>query len=156
MLPPMRRFVTLLSLLLAVASGVVMLGAAGCANAPTTRASRSSALLHSAQNFSEGMRWQRYRLCGRLVAEEITASFQQQIVDVGTDLRVTEGQILSVDWPEDSEAATVRVRYRWVRLPSIVEQTVTVEQRWEDRTNRGWTLARMESGTGQNTPFDVL
>ena len=156
MLPSMRRFVTLLTLLVMVASGVVFVGAAGCSHAPTTRAARSSALLQSAQTFSDAMRWQRYRTCGRLVAEEITDSFQERIVDIGDELHVTDGQIVSVDWPEDSEAATVRVRFRWVRLPSIIEQTVTVEQRWEDRTNRGWTLAKMESPAGQGTPFDVL
>lgn len=106
--------------------------------------------------FSEAIRWQRYRTCGRMVAEEISDSFRASIVDVSEDLQITDGEVLSIDWPEDSEAATVRVRFRWVQLPSITEQTVTVEQRWEDRTNRGWTLAKMESPGGQNTPFDVL
>jgi hypothetical protein len=152
----MRRFVTLLTLLITVATGVAFLGAAGCKHAPRTRAARSSALLESAKTFSDAIRWQRYRTCGRMVAEEISDSFRASIVDVSEDLQITEGEVLSIDWPEDSEAATVRVRFRWVQLPSITEQTVTVEQRWEDRTNRGWTLAKMESPGGQNTPFDVL
>ena len=154
MLPPMRRVVTLLSVLLAVATAVAAVG--GCSHVPTGRAARSSALLQTAQSFSEAMRWQRYNMCGRLVAPEINASFQAQIVDVAETLMITDGEVVAVDWPEDSEAATVRVRFRWTQLPSIVERTVTVEQRWEDRTNRGWTLAKMETPGHSDTPFEVL
>ncbi len=154
MLPSMRRVVTLLTLLLVVAMAVAAVS--GCAHGPTGRAARSSALLQTAQTFSEALRWQRYRTCGRLVAPEIIDSFQARIVDEAETLQITDGEVLAVDWPEDSEAATVRVRFRWTQLPSIVERTVTVEQRWEDRTNRGWTLAKMETPGHPNTPFEVL
>ena len=156
MLPSIRRSVTLLTAVASLAS-LTGLGVAGCSHAQSPRGIRSAALIKSAQAFNDGLRWQHFQKCDRLVAPEIAGAFHAQIVDVSETLQITDGELVGVDWPEDSEAATVRVKLRWVQLPSIIVQTATIEQRWEDRTNRGWTLARMEvkGGSGQG-PFDVL
>ena len=142
---------TLVTLLVALAA----LGTSGCAHPPAPRATRGADLAESAQTFTEALRWQRYRHCGRLVAPEIASSFQALVTEAGDDLRITDGEVLTIDWPEDSEAAKVVVRLRFLKLPSIVERTTTLEQRWEARRDRGWLLARMESTDGPG-PFDVL
>jgi len=144
----MRSFVTLLV-------AFATLGSLGCAHRTPPRATRGADLAESAQAFNESLRWQRFRHCGRLVAPEIAASFQERIVEASDDLRITDGEVLSIDWPEDSEAASVVVRLRFVQLPSIVEHVTTLEQRWEHRLGRGWTLARMQDADDPS-PFDVL
>ena len=140
-----------------VALALPLLLCLGCAVAPTPRSARSAALVRSAQTFTHALRWQRFRQCGRYVAPEIQEVFRQRIVDAEDSLRITDTELIDVDWPEDSIAATIVVKMRWIELPSVVERSATVEQRWEDRTQEGWLLSKMEVTGGRgDAPLDIL
>ena len=108
---------------------------------------REGALQASSERFNEALRWQRFDLCERLLAPELTTSFATRFVARETELRLTDVQVLGVTWEEDRSAATVRLRIRFTLLPSITERVATVDQRWEDR-QAGWLLARMKEAGG--------
>lgn len=130
--------------------------AVGCAHRVTPRAARSAALVQSAQTFAEALRWQRFQRCGGYLAPEVREEFQARIAAAEGALEITDSELVDVQWAEDDVAATVRVRMRWLELPSLVERRATVEQRWEER-KEGWLLSRMEvpGGDGQ-TVLDIL
>ena len=142
-----------IALLLALAGTLGIVG--GCAQR-ARRIQRTGHLVDSAQAFSHALRWKRYRICDRFVAPELKASFHDRFAESDDDLRVTDAEIVGVDWPPEATAATVRLRLRWVRLPSLTEHVTTLEQTWEDRLN-GWLLARMVGPASPGSgPLDLL
>ncbi len=135
---------------------VLTLAATSACVTGAQRQRRAAALRVTADHFTRALRWQRFDLCEPLVAPEVRESFRRRFVEREDLLRLMDVELSGVTFSEDGHQATVRVRVRWVLLPSIIEQVGTLEQRWEDRTG-GWTLSRMEmaGGTGEG-PLDLL
>ena len=90
--------------------------------------------------FTKFIRWGAIDEASAFVAREQRDDFLDLAPEL-TDMRFTDYEILYLDYGEDDESATVKVRYSGYRLSYPVEKSFRVTQEWEkDPESGAWTV----------------
>jgi hypothetical protein len=136
------RVIRLLAVLLAFALG------AGCAH--TKKKSDLETLRPVVESFHQRVRWKDYRIAARYIVPERRQDFERARRERQDerDLSITDYEIEEVQVEEEGARAIVTSRIKWMRLPSVSEQSDTVTSEFIYREGR-WMLEKQAGG-----PFD--
>lgn len=107
----------------------------GCA---ATAQDRLDALRRSVEGYNEAYRWKNYERAAAFLPADLRAAFLASYEEDDKSLHVEGYQILSVSF-ESPDRADVKVRYRYMALPSVVLEQRVVTQHWA-RVNEQWIL----------------
>ncbi|HYO58303.1 hypothetical protein [Archangium sp.] len=120
----------------------------GCAH--TKKKSDLEALRPVVESFHQRVRWKDYRIAARYIIPERRQDFEKARRERQDerDLSITDYEIEEVQLDEKGERATVTSRIKWMRLPSVSEQSDTVTSEFIFRDGK-WLLERQLGG-----PFD--
>ena len=119
----------------------------GCAHNPFDPGPN---LKTDAEDFEKALRFQDYAGAATLVVPARRQAFLAARRKEGTDLEVTDMEVIDAQMTPDGKQATVVSRMRWVRLPSVSEVTAEVHASWV-LVGNGWLLVSMVGG-----PFPEL
>ncbi|MGO8970067.1 MAG: hypothetical protein ACLQDQ_10915 [Myxococcaceae bacterium] len=103
-----------------------------------------------AEAFDKALRFQDYADAAQLVVAARRQVFLAARRKEGTDLEVTDMEVIDVQMTPDGKQATVVSRMRWVKLPSVSEVTAEVHASWTLIGNQ-WFLVSLAGG-----PFPEL
>lgn len=136
------RVIRLLAVLLAFALGT------GCAH--TKKKSDLESLRPVVESFHQRVRWKDYRIAARYIVPERRQDFERARRERQDerDLSITDYEIEEVQVEEEGARAIVTSRIKWMRLPSVSEQSDTVTSEFIYRDGR-WLLEKQAGG-----PFD--
>ena len=106
--------------------------------------------------FTKFIRWGAIDEASAFVAKEQRDDFLELSHEL-TDMRFTDYEILDLEYGEEDESATVKVRYMGYRLSQPIEKSISVTQEWEkDPENGAWTVrldvARLRSALATANP----
>jgi hypothetical protein len=136
------RVIRLLAVLLALALG------GGCAH--TKKKPDPETLRPVVESFHQRVRWKDYRIAARYIVPERRQDFEKARRERQDerDLSITDYEVEEVEFTEEGERAIVTSRIKWMRLPSVSEQSATVTSEFIYRDGK-WLLERQLGG-----PFD--
>jgi hypothetical protein len=136
------RVIRLLAVLLAFALS------AGCAH--TKKKSDLETLRPVVESFHQRVRWKDYRIAARYVVPERRQDFERARRERQDerDLSITDYEIEEVEVVEEGMRAIVTSRIRWMRLPSVSEQSDVVTSEFVYQDGK-WLLEKQSGG-----PFD--
>jgi hypothetical protein len=103
-----------------------------------------------AEDFEKSLRFQDYAGAAQLVVPARRQAFLAARRKEGTDLEVTDMEVIDVQMSADGKQAVVVSRMRWVRLPSVTEATAEVHAAWV-LSGTSWQLLALAGG-----PFPEL
>ena len=120
----------------------------GCAH--TKKKSDLETLRPVVESFHQRVRWKDYRIAARLIVPERRQDFEKARREHQDerDLSITDYEIEEVQVVEEGERAIVTSRIKWMRLPSVSEQSDTVTSEIIYREGK-WLLEKQLGG-----PFD--
>ncbi len=101
-------------------------------------------------DFEKALRFQDYSGAASLVVPERRQAFLAARRKEGTDLEVTDMEVIDAQMTPDGKQANVISRMRWVRLPSVSEVTAEVHEHWV-LVGNGWLVVSLAGG-----PFPEL
>lgn len=116
--------------------GVVLLVSTSCATSPVQE--RMEALRSSVKEYNEAYRWKNYQRAAVFLPMDQRAAFVASYEEDDKALHVEGYQILAVNFASP-EVADVKVRYRFMQLPSVTLERRIVTQHWA-RVSGQWTL----------------
>ncbi|MCY1075582.1 hypothetical protein [Archangium lansingense] len=121
---------------------------AGCAH--TTKKSDLESLRPVVESFHQRVRWKDYRIAARFVVPERRQDFERARRERQDerDLSITDYEIEEVEVAEEGARAIITSRIKWMRLPSVSEQSDTVISEFIYRDGK-WLLEKQFGG-----PFD--
>lgn len=93
--------------------------------------------------YNEAFRWKNYPLAAVYLPPDVRPAFVANYEEDDKALHVEGYQIIQVQMVS-SKVAEVRVRYRFLQLPSVVLEKRTVTQHWAKVGGR-WTLEHEDS-----------
>ena len=99
---------------------------------------RMEALERSIKGYNEAYRWKNFEQAAGFLPANLQGAFLASYEEDDKSLHVEGYQVLAVDMPEPDHAK-VRVRYRYMLLPSVTLEHRVVTQHWA-RVNRRWVL----------------
>ena len=136
------RVIRLLAVLLAFALST------GCAH--TKKKSDLETLRPVVESFHQRVRWKDYRIAARFIVPERRQDFERARRERQDerDLSITDYEIEEVQVEEEGARAIVTSRIKWMRLPSVSEQSDTVTSEFIYRDGK-WLLEKQAGG-----PFD--
>jgi hypothetical protein len=119
--------------------------AAACAHAP--QQPDAAGLPPTVESFFDKVRWRDLRAAAQWVIDERRQDFLKAVAkrQDDRDLSVTDFALEDVRFSPDGRTATVLSRVRWVRLPSVTEQSEEVTSQFVWKAG-AWWLARQEAG----------
>jgi hypothetical protein len=117
------------------------LGVVGCHQGGATQ----SALKSTYEDFETKARWGESAAVAQLIVPERRDAFLAARARDGSDLSITDIELLNVTPSEDGERATVTSRWRWLRMPSTSEQAQEAKATWVARGGQ-WLLESMQGG----------
>jgi hypothetical protein len=120
---------------------------AGCSHNPFDPGPN---LKTDAEDFEKALRFQDYAGAASLVVPARRQAFLAARRKEGSDLEVTDMEVIDVQMSPDGKQAVVVSRMRWVRLPSVSEATAEVHANWVLQGS-GWLLLALAGG-----PFPEL
>lgn len=126
--PTNRPLLTLLSLL-------VVAGCFDCVTEISARRELDEAMFF----YQRDLRWQRFSQAADRVDPALREAFIDRCSHLSTRLNINSVEIIDVKLDDDSEAATIRVRYAFVMSPSVTVETVLLKERWV-RQDGKWVL----------------
>ncbi|WP_375771757.1 hypothetical protein NR798_12975 [Archangium gephyra] len=102
------------------------------------------------ESFHQRVRWKDYRIATRFIVPERRQDFERARREKQDerDLSITDYDIEEVEVVEEGERAIVTSRIKWMRLPSVSEQSDTVTSEFIYRDGK-WLLEKQSGG-----PFD--
>lgn len=120
----------------------------GCAH--TKKKSDLETLRPVVESFHQRVRWKDYRIATRFIVPERRQDFERARREKQDerDLSITDYEIEEVEVVEEGERAIVTSRIKWMRLPSVSEQSDTVTSEFIYREGK-WLLEKQSGG-----PFD--
>ena len=107
-------------------------------------------LKSDAGDFEKSLRFQDYGGAAQLLAPGKRQAFLAARRKEGTDLTITDMEVIDVQMAADAKHAIVMSRMRWVKLPSVTEMTAEVHEGWE-AVGTAWQLVALSGG-----PFPEL
>jgi len=102
------------------------------------------------EDFEKALRFQDYAGASQLVVPARRQAFLAARRKEGSDLEVTDMELIDVQMSADGKQALVLSRMRWVKLPSVSEVTAEVKESWVLVGNQ-WYLLSLAGG-----PFPEL
>ncbi len=125
-----------------LALGLGALGLTGCAH-PQTAAAKLEALNEAVEAYNHAYRWKSYGQASAFLPPDLREPFLSAYEDEEASLQIEEYRVLRVSVSsEDSAKVSVKVRY--MMLPSVIVQTVTLVQHWQ-LVAGSWTLETEEN-----------
>lgn len=120
----------------------------GCAH--TKKKSDLETLRPVVESFHQRVRWKDYRIAARYIVPERRQDFERARRERQDerDLSITDYEIEEVQVEEEGARAVVTSRIKWMRLPSVSEQSDTVTSEFIYRDGK-WLLEKQAGG-----PFD--
>ncbi|MFE8601081.1 hypothetical protein AB8V91_29430 [Archangium violaceum] len=102
------------------------------------------------ESFHQRVRWKDYRIAARIIVPERRQDFERARREKQDerDLSITDYEIEEVEVVEEGQRAIITSRIKWMRLPSISEQSETVTSEFIYREGK-WMLEKQSGG-----PFD--
>ena len=102
---------------------------------------------HQVDLYFKALRWKDFHAAAALVSTERRAQWRRARIahKDEQDLSVTSFDIEEERLSPETGGGHAFVKVTWVRLPSVVERTDEVEQRWEYREH-AWLLVSEEGG----------
>ncbi len=90
--------------------------------------------------FTKFIRWGAIDEASAFVAKDQRDEFLGLAHEL-TDMRFTDYEVLDLEYGDEEQSATVRVRYMGYRLSMPIEKSISVTQQWEkDPENGAWTV----------------
>jgi hypothetical protein len=131
-----------------VAVAVGGLVAWACAHVPAQP--DAAGLPPTVEAFFDKVHWRDFRAAAQLIVEERRQDFLKASAAShdDRDLTLTESTLEDVRMSPDGRSATVLSRVRWIRLPSMTEQSDEVTSDFIWRAG-AWWLARQQAGPFQ-------
>jgi hypothetical protein len=121
---------------------------AGCTHALFEAS--AAQLKTDAEDFEKALRFQDYNSAAQLVSSSHRQAFLAARRKEGTDLTITDLEVIDVQMAQDGKHAVVMSRMRWVKLPSVSEVSAEVRETWE-AVGASWQLTAFSGG-----PFPEL
>ncbi|HVP59535.1 MAG TPA: hypothetical protein VMT11_03160 [Myxococcaceae bacterium] len=119
----------------------LLLGVVGCHEGGATQAKLKSTY----EDFEVKARWSETAAVAQLLVPERRSQFLAARARDGSDLSITDIELLNVAPSDDGGHATVTSRWRWFRLPSTSEQAQETKAVWVARDGE-WLLESMQGG----------
>ncbi|HUM10663.1 MAG TPA: hypothetical protein VLT82_06910 [Myxococcaceae bacterium] len=119
----------------------LLLGVVGCHEGGATQAKLKSTY----EDFEVKARWSESAAVAQMLVPERRSQFLAARARDGSDLNITDIELLNVVPGETGERATVITRWRWFRLPSTSEQAQEATAVWVARGGE-WLLESMQGG----------
>ncbi len=119
----------------------LLLGVVGCHEGGATEAKLKSTY----EDFEVKARWSESAAVAQMLVPERRSQFLAARARDGSDLNITDIELLNVVPAETGERATVISRWRWFRLPSTSEQAQEAKAVWVARGGE-WLLESMQGG----------
>lgn len=121
----------------------LLLGA--CVHTPATQGKET--LKPTVEGFHQRVRWRDYSSAAQYLAPERQEAFEKarRAKRDEKDLTITDFELEEVRVAPDGKSAQVRSRINWIRLPSVSEQSESVESEFAFRAGR-WMLTRQRGG----------
>jgi len=119
----------------------LLLGVVGCHQGGATQAKLKSTY----EDFELKARWSESAAVAQLLVPERRNQFLAARARDGSNLNITDIELVNVVASEDGERATVTSRWRWFRLPSTSEQAQESTSVWVARSGE-WLLESMQGG----------
>ena len=98
-----------------------------------------------AEDFEKALRFQDYSGAAALVVPTRRQAFLAARRKEGSNLEVTDMEVIDVQMTADNLQAMVISRMRWVRLPSVSELSAEVHARWV-LSGSSWLLLSLADG----------
>ena len=136
---PASQFRTTLGALLAPLAFAFAAGAAGCA--ASTPKEKMDDLKTAVDGYNHAFRWKNYARAAMFLPPDLRGSFIATYEDDEASLQIEDYRVDRVDF--DSDRATVTVRLRYLLLPSVTLERVTLTQHWH-KIGRTWILETEE------------
>jgi hypothetical protein len=123
------------AVLVAVALGAAALSGCGLAEGPREK------LQHTAFTFNEGIRWNRDGDVLPRVDPAALDGFRALHAGWGSEIQVTNVEILQSVIDQELDRAVLTIRYTWYRASKMEEQVTVTAQHWERRKGDWWMTA---------------
>jgi hypothetical protein len=120
---------------------LLLLGVVGCHEGGATQAKLKSTY----EDFEQKARWGETAAVAQMLVPERRSQYLSARSRDGSDLNITDIELLNVQPNEDGTKATVTSRWRWFKLPSTSEQTEESTAVWVAR-GPDWLLESMRGG----------
>jgi hypothetical protein len=108
-------------------SCLLVLAAASCA--AQTKAKALEELKESVEGYNEAYRWKNYERASAFIPQDLRAAFLATYEEDDNSLHIEDFEVLAVNL-DGEKAATVKVRVRYMLLPSVNVERRTVTQHW--------------------------
>ncbi len=119
----------------------LLLGVVGCHEGGATQAKLKSTY----EDFELKARWSESAAVAQMLVPERRSQFLAARARDGSNLNITDIELVDVVPSESGERATVTSRWRWFRLPSTSEQAQEAKAVWVARGGE-WLLESMQGG----------
>jgi hypothetical protein len=119
--------------LVLVTAGLAITLATGCQTSQLGRysgAGRAKMLDDVSLDYNKFIRWQEWERASDFVRPGEQSAFKEKLQEVEDTLRITEFEIQDMRVDPKGQSATVKVLYRYYRLPSITERKMFIRQHW--------------------------
>jgi hypothetical protein len=100
-------------------------------------------LKDSVDGYNHAFRWKYYERAATFLPKDIRASFLATYEDDDSSLQVEDYSIIDLDVGDDSKSATAKVKVRYMMLPSVTVEHVTLVQHWHELEGQ-WILETEE------------
>jgi hypothetical protein len=97
------------------------------------------------KRFHHDLRWKYYHAAAARVVPEHSQDFLENVEDEKNAMNISEWEIRQVKLSKEGAEATIRVRFKYHRMPSTVVQSETAVQVWRKK-GKGWFLFSQEKG----------
>jgi len=133
-------------------AGLVACAALAACALPGQR--RQDALMRTAREFNDGLRWGRDDQVLACLDPVEAKALQTRRSDLGDDFAMADQEVKSVKFIEGADAnkATVLAEFTWYRQSQSVVKRSTVEQQWT-WTGDHWTLSSWKRIAGERFPL---
>ena len=119
----------------------LLLHVVGCHEGGATQAKLKSTY----EDFELKARWSESAAVAQLLVPERRDQFLAARARDGSDLNITDIELVNVKPGDDGQRATVTSRWRWFRLPSTSERVQEAKAVWVARGGE-WLLESMQGG----------
>lgn len=131
----------------------LLLGALALAfSCATPGQNRREALVKTAREYNDGLRWRRYQdVTPHLAADEAQA-FLARSAALGDDLQMADQEVSSIRFDDDGLRAAVTVQFTWYNQRRALVRTTIVAEDWRYNDGR-WICAAQRRVSGDRFPL---
>ena len=124
---------------LTVSLALAAIAPAGCAHARKVYELATNEITESAQRYNDALRWGNVDQAAAYVEPMRRSQYVQNAQSASKDVRITDVKLGPVDFPPNSERATVTVTRSFYRVDQLTEKSETIVEQWY-RKNGHWYI----------------